>query len=98
MVDQAWTVAAEQATAAFADAARDAGAEIRCGERVHRLETGGVVTGGGLVAAGAVVLATGPWLAELEHDVVDPGQPWARPGFVYPRLFALLEGTTPAER
>ena len=34
---------------------------------------------------------------KLEHDVIDPGQPWARPGFVYPRLFALLEGTTPAE-
>jgi pimeloyl-ACP methyl ester carboxylesterase len=35
---------------------------------------------------------------KLEHDVIDPGQPWARPAFVYPRLFALLEGTTPAER
>ena len=34
---------------------------------------------------------------KLEHDVIDPGQPWAHPGFVYPRLFALLEGTTPAE-
>jgi pimeloyl-ACP methyl ester carboxylesterase len=35
---------------------------------------------------------------KLEHDVIDPGQPWARPAFVYPRLVALLEGTTPAER
>jgi pimeloyl-ACP methyl ester carboxylesterase len=35
---------------------------------------------------------------KLEHDVIDPGQPWARPGFVYPRLFALLEGTSPPER
>ena len=39
-----------------------------------------------------------PSMPKLEHDVIDPGQPWARPGFVYPRLFALLEGTTPPAR
>ncbi len=39
-----------------------------------------------------------PSTPKLEHDVIDPGQPWARPEFVYPRLFALLEGLTPAER
>ena len=39
-----------------------------------------------------------PSRPKLEHDVIDPGQPWARPGFVYPRLLALLEGVTPAER
>jgi glycine/D-amino acid oxidase-like deaminating enzyme len=77
VVDEAWTVAAEQATAAFADAAREAGADIRCGERVHRLETAGVVTGGGFVAAGAVVLATGPWLADLVPGLpVQAGRGW----------------------
>jgi carboxylesterase len=33
------------------------------------------------------------WLPKtpvLEHDVIDPGQEWARPGFVYPRLMRLL--------
>jgi esterase/lipase len=39
-----------------------------------------------------------PSTPKLEHDVVDPGQPWARPGFVYPRLMALLEGLTPPQR
>jgi pimeloyl-ACP methyl ester carboxylesterase len=39
-----------------------------------------------------------PSRPKLEHDVIDPGQPWARPGFVYPRLLSLLEGLTPAER
>jgi pimeloyl-ACP methyl ester carboxylesterase len=39
------------------------------------------------------------WLPKapaLEHDVIDPGQPWARPAFVYPKVRALLEGTTPS--
>jgi glycine/D-amino acid oxidase-like deaminating enzyme len=76
-VAEAWTVAAEQATAAFAEAARALGAEIRCGERVHRLAPGGVVTGGGAVAAGAVVLATGPWLADLVPGLpVQAGRGW----------------------
>jgi pimeloyl-ACP methyl ester carboxylesterase len=38
------------------------------------------------------------WLPKtpaLEHDVIDPGQPWARPAFVYPKVRALLEGRTP---
>ena len=33
------------------------------------------------------------WLPKtpvLGHDVIDPGQSWARPGFVYPRLLLLL--------
>jgi len=36
-----------------------------------------------------------PPTPKLEHDVIDPGQPWARPRFVYPKLEALLEGRTP---
>jgi esterase/lipase len=38
------------------------------------------------------------WLPKrpaLGHDVIDPGQPWARPGFVYPRLERLL-GASPS--
>ena len=27
----------------------------------------------------------------LEHDIIDPGQAWARPAFVYPRLVRLLD-------
>lgn len=38
-----------------------------------------------------VRLAWLPKTPKLEHDVIDPGQPWARPGFVYPRLIALLD-------
>jgi pimeloyl-ACP methyl ester carboxylesterase len=33
------------------------------------------------------------WLPDqpvLGHDIIDPGQDWARPGFVYPRLMRLL--------
>ena len=32
-----------------------------------------------------------PRRPKLEHDIVDPHQPWARPAFVYPRLLALAE-------
>ena len=42
-----------------------------------------------------VTLSWLPSEPKLQHDVIDPGQPWARPGFVYPRLFALLEGGNP---
>lgn len=31
----------------------------------------------------------------LGHDVIDPEQPWARPGFVYPRLIRLAEAPGP---
>lgn len=37
------------------------------------------------------------WLPKtpvLEHDVIDPGQSWARPGFVYPRLLNLLSASS----
>ena len=39
------------------------------------------------------------WLPDtpkLEHDIIDPHQPWARPAFVYPRLIALLEAQSGA--
>ncbi len=64
------TVHAEAATRAFAEAARDAGAEIRTGVRVAQIRSAGgrvagVLTDAGRVAADAVVIATGPWLTEL---------------------------------
>ena len=31
----------------------------------------------------------------LEHDIIDPSQPWARPGFVYPRLIRLANAPVP---
>jgi carboxylesterase len=31
----------------------------------------------------------------LEHDIIDPAQPWARPGFVYPRLIRLADAPIP---
>jgi alpha-beta hydrolase superfamily lysophospholipase len=39
-----------------------------------------------------------PSTPKLEHDIIDPHQPWARPAFVYPRLIALAEapGSQPA--
>ncbi len=36
------------------------------------------------------------WLPKtpvLEHDIIDPHQPWARPAFVYPRLIALANAS-----
>jgi D-hydroxyproline dehydrogenase subunit beta len=58
------------ATLAMAEAARRAGAAFRTHEQAHRLLVeGGRVTGvlldGGPLAAGAVVLATGPWTRPL---------------------------------
>jgi pimeloyl-ACP methyl ester carboxylesterase len=38
----------------------------------------------------AVRLVWLPRTPALEHDIIDPGQSWARPGFVYPRLIRLL--------
>jgi glycine/D-amino acid oxidase-like deaminating enzyme len=65
-----WMVDPGAATRAFAEAARAAGADIRTGVRVGQLimrsgRCEGVLTDGGLLAAGAVVLATGPWMQEL---------------------------------
>jgi pimeloyl-ACP methyl ester carboxylesterase len=35
-----------------------------------------------------------PATPKLEHDIIDPHQPWARPAFVYPRLIALAEASS----
>ena len=70
IVKGAWALDAGAATRAFADAARTAGAEIRTGVRVTGpAEQGGVSTDAGPIAADAVILATGPWLAELAPTV-----------------------------
>jgi glycine/D-amino acid oxidase-like deaminating enzyme len=60
------------AAAAWAQRAREAGADIRIGEAVERAEAGAVVVGGERVAAGDVVVAAGPWTPEL----VEPGGAW----------------------
>jgi glycine/D-amino acid oxidase-like deaminating enzyme len=70
IVKGAWALDPAAATRAFADAARMAGAEIRTGVHVTGATgPGGVSTDGGAIAADAVILATGPWLAELAPAV-----------------------------
>jgi glycine/D-amino acid oxidase-like deaminating enzyme len=59
------------ATHAFAARARAAGAELRIGERAA-LAPGGLAVAGQHLAAGAVVVAAGPWTPEL----IDPTGAW----------------------
>ena len=58
--DEGWEVDPTAATLAFAEAARRAGAVFRTHDQAHRL-----LVDGGPLAAGAVVLATGPWTRPL---------------------------------
>jgi esterase/lipase len=44
---------------------------------------------------GAVLVYELPKRPDLGHDIIDPSQPWARPGFVYPRLIRLAEQAGP---
>jgi glycine/D-amino acid oxidase-like deaminating enzyme len=70
VVSGAWALDPAAATRAFAEAARGAGAEVRSPVRVAGpLRPGGVLTDAGGVAADVVVVATGPWLAELAPGV-----------------------------
>jgi glycine/D-amino acid oxidase-like deaminating enzyme len=70
------TVDPDAATRAFADAARSAGAVIRTGVRVGSVTAGGVVTDAGGFAADAVVVAAGPWMADLVRVPVKAGRGW----------------------
>jgi glycine/D-amino acid oxidase-like deaminating enzyme len=70
------TVDPELATLGFAEAARSAGASVRTGVRVGRVCAGGVLTDDGPVSADAVVLAAGPWLADLVRLPVKAGRGW----------------------
>jgi D-hydroxyproline dehydrogenase subunit beta len=73
----AYTIETEAATRAFAEAAREAGATITTGVRVAAVAPGGLVTDHGRVTADAVVVATGPWLADLlEGAPVRAGRGW----------------------
>jgi glycine/D-amino acid oxidase-like deaminating enzyme len=68
---------AERTMLALAEAARRAGVRLRTGVRVGALAPGGVWTTEGWIAAGAVVLATGPWLADLHPgSEVRGGRGW----------------------
>ena len=67
---EGWEVDPTAATLAFAAAARRAGAVVRTQQQAHRLlldgdRVTGVAVDGGPLAAGAVVLATGPWTRPL---------------------------------
>jgi D-hydroxyproline dehydrogenase subunit beta len=64
------------ATQAWAERAREAGAELRLGEAVEAVEVRdgratGVLTAAGVEPAGAVALAAGPWTAPLARRVPD---------------------------
>jgi len=59
------------ATRAFAARAQAAGAQLRIGERAA-LAPGGLAVGGERLAAGAVVVAAGPWTP----DLIDPTGAW----------------------
>jgi glycine/D-amino acid oxidase-like deaminating enzyme len=77
IVSGAWAVEPAAATLAFAQAARAAGAEIRTGVSVSQVASGGVLTDAGRTAADVVVVAAGPWLADLVPGVpVSAGRGW----------------------
>lgn len=69
-------LAAEPAIHALLALAKDAGAEIRTGERVHAIEphAGGVrvVSDRGSTEAGIVIVAAGPWTQSLLPDLPAP--------------------------
>ena len=77
-----WALSADAATRAFAEAARDCGAQLRLGVsagplsiRSGRLE--GLITDEGPMRADAVVIAAGPWLPELVAGApVSTGRGW----------------------
>jgi D-hydroxyproline dehydrogenase subunit beta len=77
-----WAVSAPDATRAFAEAARAAGATIQTGVRVGRLSTrsgrvDGVLSDTGPFACDAVVVATGPWLTDLVDEApLSTGRGW----------------------
>ena len=103
VVENAWALDPWAATAAFAEAAREAGADVRTGVRASqvKIESGqvvGLVTDDGILAADAVVLASGPWLAELwRHAPVGSGRGWVlRTGRLpFPLPWILEEMTWP---
>lgn len=94
LVPNAWALDPATATLAFAQAAREAGAEIRSATGVAQVVVGGgkvhgLVTDAGRIAFDAVVLAAGPWLPELWRSApVSVGRGWllrtAKLGFTLP--------------
>jgi sarcosine oxidase subunit beta len=74
---EAGYVEAVQAVAAFADAARREGADVRQGVEVRAVHTEGdrvtgVDTNEGRYDCGTLVLATGPWAAQLARELQVP--------------------------
>jgi glycine/D-amino acid oxidase-like deaminating enzyme len=77
VVRGAWALEPAAATRAFAEAARSAGAEIRAGVTVARAARDGVLSDAGRQPADLVVVATGPWLADLLPNApVSAGRGW----------------------
>jgi glycine/D-amino acid oxidase-like deaminating enzyme len=82
VVEGAWALDPAAATLALVEAAREAGAQVVTGVRVHavaarsgRLE--GLFSDRGREAFDGVVLATGPWLPQLAPDTqVAPARGW----------------------
>jgi glycine/D-amino acid oxidase-like deaminating enzyme len=71
---EAGYVEAVQVVASFADAARRAGADVRLGVEVKNVlaekgRVSGVETNEGTYACGTLVLATGPWAAQLARQL-----------------------------
>jgi sarcosine oxidase subunit beta len=71
---EAGYVEAVQVVASFAEAARKEGADIRLGVEVRQIvaqsgKVAGVETNEGRYNCGSLVLATGPWSAELGRDI-----------------------------
>jgi glycine/D-amino acid oxidase-like deaminating enzyme len=98
-------------TAAAAEMARQAGAEIRCHVDVKRVSPGAAVTDGGFERAGTVVLTAGAWSRRLAHTaghellirpvrgwlaVTAPVPPLLR-HIVYEAGYALARGPQPGE-
>jgi glycine/D-amino acid oxidase-like deaminating enzyme len=82
LIGNAWMLDPAPATVAFAQAARNAGADVRTGDRVAQVAVGGgrvhgLVSDSGRHACDAVVLAAGPWLPDLWRPVpVSVGRGW----------------------
>jgi len=82
IVHNAWALEPADATRAFAEAARQAGAELRVGVRAGHVQVAsgrvhGVVTDAGPLACDAVVLAAGPWITQLWPSLeVSAGRGW----------------------
>lgn len=77
-----WAVSAADATRAFAEAARSAGADIRTATRINQIvarsgRVEGLLGDNGHIGCDAVVVASGPWLTDLVDEApLSTGRGW----------------------